>query len=208
MTFKFKKQNHREVNQFFTILKKIPLSMKLTLLLMSISFSILHATESYSQSVRLSLELTNMSIQTVLDKIEDQSEFNFFYNNKQINTQRLVSVKKENAEVFAILDELFANTNVIYRVLDKSIILSTDESRLNVSQQDDKSLVIKGVVTDNSGEAIIGANVIEKGTTNGVVTDADGRFSLTLSKEAVLQVSYVGYITQEISDLSVVGGGG
>jgi hypothetical protein len=150
-----------------------------------------------------------MSIQTVLDKIEDQSEFNFFYNNKQINTEEIVTVKKQNADVFDILDELFANTNVIYKVLDKSIILSTDAGKFFSAQQDRKGIIITGVVVDNNDdEPIVGANVIEKGTTNGVITNADGSFSLTASENAVLQISFIGYITQEVGNLSAQRGGG
>ncbi|MDR0572607.1 MAG: carboxypeptidase-like regulatory domain-containing protein [Tannerella sp.] len=66
---------------------------------------------------------------------------------------------------------------------------------------------IKGIVTDAVGEPVVGANVVEKGTTNGVVTDANGAFSLNVSSGAILVISYLGYNTQEISNLNIAGGG-
>lgn len=68
----------------------------------------------------------------------------------------------------------------------------------NVGQQS-KIITISGIVTDQLGEPIIGANVLEKGTTNGIITDLDGAFSLTLASDARLVISYIGYITQEIA---------
>ena len=170
--------------------------MKLTIVFISLSLSLMHATNTYGQSTMLSLNITNMPVQNVLDEIENQSEFSFFYNNKQLNTKRVVSLKKQNTDVFAILDELFANTNVTYSVLDKSIILTTSENKLSDNQQVGKK--IAGVVVDEKGESIIGANVIEKGTTNGTVTDIDGNFSLQVLSDAILQISYIGYLPQEI----------
>ncbi|MDR0394308.1 MAG: carboxypeptidase-like regulatory domain-containing protein, partial [Tannerella sp.] len=171
--------------------------MKLTVLFMCFSFGMIHATNTYSQSAVLSLDINNMSVQTVLDVIEDQSEFNFFYNNKQVNTERLVSVKRQNANVFAVLDEIFANTNVIYKVLDRSIILSTEKTGAFSSQQNNGKR-IRGSVIDNTGEPVIGANVVEKGTTNGTTTTAEGDFALIVSPDAVLLITYVGYLPQEI----------
>ncbi|WP_288179923.1 carboxypeptidase-like regulatory domain-containing protein, partial [Bacteroides sp. CAG:633] len=57
---------------------------------------------------------------------------------------------------------------------------------------------VSGVVTDGTGETVIGASVLEKGTTNGTITDLDGKFILTVNENAVLQISYVGYTTQEV----------
>ena len=61
-----------------------------------------------------------------------------------------------------------------------------------------QSIRVQGVVNDNASESIIGANVTEKGTTNGVITDLDGKFSLSVQKGATLVISYIGYVTQEI----------
>ncbi|MDR1197568.1 MAG: carboxypeptidase-like regulatory domain-containing protein [Prevotellaceae bacterium] len=71
-----------------------------------------------------------------------------------------------------------------------------------------QSVGVKGIVTDVAGEPLVGANVVEKGTTNGIVTDVDGSFSLNVSRGGALVISYVGYNSQEISGVDLVGGGG
>ena len=79
--------------------------------------------------------------------------------------------------MFEVLEKVFAGTNVTYSVLDKKIILSTEGTKA-VKQA---STVVSGTVLDATGEPIIGASVVEKGTTNGTVTDMDGKFTLTVS---------------------------
>ncbi|GHU56446.1 SusC/RagA family TonB-linked outer membrane protein [Bacteroidia bacterium] len=131
----------------------------------------------------------------VLDAIEEQTEFSFFYNSKLINVNRVVSVQVENKNVFVVLEQVFKNSGVSYKVNDKDIILTVAESS-SVLQNDKR---VSGQIVDNKGEAVIGANVMEKGTSNGTVTDVDGNFSFTVSANAVLQVSYIGYISKEVT---------
>ena len=183
---------------------KTLLRMKITALLLIASFTIVSASNTYSQTTALSIEARSQTMQTVLEQIESQSEFQFFYNTKQINTKKLVSIKAAGKNVFSVLDELFKDTNIKYEVLDKNIILTTRKGEVasasnvaNATQQSGKN--ITGVVLDQNGDPIIGANVIEKGTTNGVVTSIDGDFTLNVpNNNAVIQVSFIGYDTQEL----------
>lgn len=179
--------------------------MKLAGLLLIGSMSVAGATSTYGQTTRLSIEARNETVQNVLDEIEKQSDFNFFYNNKQINTQRLVSISSRNRNVFSVLDELFKGTNISYKVLEKSIILSiynpAEEKSgyagpAGVQQKNGK---ITGLIVDAKGETIIGANVLQEGTTNGTITDIDGNFTLEdVPQNATLVISYIGYSTQKI----------
>ena len=95
---------------------------------------------------------------------------------------------------------MFAGTDLEYHIRDRQVIIrkaiSREETRPIVMQQD--KVTVKGIVTDAKGEAIIGANIIEKGTTNGTITDIDGRFTLVVSEKASLVFSYIGYLTQEM----------
>lgn len=154
------------------------------------------ASLSYSQTTRLSLEMEEATIQQVLSAIEQKSAFYFTYNVNQLNTSRRVSVKVKDRAVTEILDELFVGEGVKYTIDDKHIILYK-ESRNNqpVSQQ---SRRITGVVVDERGEPIIGANVVESGTTNGTITNYDGEFTLEQVNGNQLQVSYIGYMTKAI----------
>ena len=173
--------------------------MKLSFFMLFMCIGLTYATESYSQSAVLSLNINNKTVQDVLDEIEKQSDFHFFYNNKQVDTNRAVSIKMNKQNVFTVLDQLFANTDISYRVVDKNIILSQKEvlESATLSQQSIKK--ITGTIKDEYGEPIIGANVVEKGSTNGTVTNLDGYFELTVPTSSTLVISYIGYITKELA---------
>lgn len=171
--------------------------MKLSVFLLICSMGLAQATVSYAQKATVSLEIQNQTVKEVLDEIESQSEFSFFFNVKHVDLNRKVSVRVEDSDIFKVLDTIFANTNVHYTVVDKKIILSTEKLEKQEIQHALQTKKITGVVKDQNGEPIIGANVVEKGTTNGIITDIDGRFSLEVSSKATLQVSYIGYLTQE-----------
>lgn len=171
--------------------------MRITVIMLFVCFGLAYATESYSQSATLSLNVNNKTVQEVLDEIEKQSEFHFFYNNKQVNTNRLVSIKSNKKNVFNVLEQLFSGTDISYKVLDKSIILSPKTVLSNAIVQQ-KIKDITGIVTDAKGEPIIGANVLEKGSTNGTITDLDGKFSLSVPNKSTLVISYIGYTTKSI----------
>lgn len=150
---------------------------------------------TYSQTVRLSVEVNNTTVGDVLREIEEQSEFYFTYNSSVVNTKRVVSIDMKNRQVNEILDELFAGENIGYSINDKHIVLyKKDVMSLPVVQQGTKR--ITGTVVDASGVPVIGANVMVKGTSNGTITDMDGKFTLEVSEGAVLEVSYIGYLSQ------------
>lgn len=169
--------------------------MKLYIFLLFCSIGLAQATDSYAQKTTVNLKIQNQTVQNVLDEIEDQSEFSFFFNTRHVDLNRRVSVNANKSNIFKVLDTVFAGTNVRYSVVDKKIILSTD---LSVAQQEKEKKRITGVVKDENGEPVIGANVVEKGTTNGIITDLDGKYSLLASPGSVLLVSYIGYNSQEV----------
>ena len=86
--------------------------MKLSAILLFVFAGLALATESYSQSTLLDINAKNKTVQDVLDEIEKQSEYHFFYNNKQVNTSRIVTVKSSKGTVFNILDQLFSGTDI------------------------------------------------------------------------------------------------
>ncbi|MDR2913512.1 MAG: TonB-dependent receptor [Tannerella sp.] len=155
----------------------------------------------YSQSAKVSLDMQNTTVEEILNAIEKESEFYFLYNSKLIDVDRKVSVNVKSQPVEIVLDKLFAETDVIYKVEDRQIILSkkdfVETAEAGKTMQQAKKQ-ISGTVVDDTGEPIIGANVVEKGTTNGVITDVDGSFTLSIEENAILQVSYIGYTMQEV----------
>ncbi len=168
--------------------------MKLTCILFFMSVSMLFAADSYAQSTSLTMRVTDKSITDVLESIEHQTEFKFFYNSKLVNTNRKVSLDVKNENVFAVLDQLFKNSKTSYKIIDKDVILTVADAVKTAKDE----YVVKGVVLDQRGDPVIGANIVEKGTTNGTVTDASGKFSLNVADNATLVVSYIGYVSTEI----------
>ena len=177
------------------VVQQIPKSMKLSVLALFCSAGIAWSAESYAQEAKVSLNAQNETVQTVLNEIEDQSDFSFFFNVRHIDLDRRVSLSVEESDVFNVLDKIFAGTDVTYKVLDRKIILTKAEGK--ASQQNGHT--VTGKVVDKNGEPIIGANIVVKGTNNGTITDVDGNFTLVAPDNARLVVSYIGYLTQEVS---------
>ena len=169
--------------------------MKLSVFLLLCSIGLAQATDSYAQKATVNLEMRNQTVKEVLDEIEEQSDFSFFFNIKHVDLHRRVSVVAKKSDIFKVLETVFAGTDVRYSVVDRKIILSTEKQEIQQINQDKK---VTGVIKDQHGEPVIGANVIEKGTSNGVITDLEGNFSLSVSEKAVLQISYIGYETKEV----------
>ena len=169
--------------------------MKLSVFLLICSIGLAQATGSYAQKATVSLEMRNQTVKEVLDEIEEQSDFSFFFNIKHVDLDRRVSVVAKKSDIFKVLETVFAGTNVRYSVVDRKIILSTEKPDVQQAKEERK---IKGVVKDQNGEPVIGANVSVKGTTLGTITGLDGDFVLEVPENALIQVSYIGYVSQEL----------
>ena len=172
---------------------KIRRIMKLTLAFTLLC--IIHiSANTYAQTTQVSVDVKNGTFYDVVKQVEKQSEYLFFYNSKDIPNDLPVSLLKTKSNITVILDYLVEKYDLSYKIDDRQIFLTKNAV---VQQQQGKR--ITGIVKDPNGEPIIGANVMEKGTTNGVVTDIDGKFMLTVSEKAVVQISYIGYLGQDIS---------
>ncbi|WP_348726416.1 TonB-dependent receptor [Parabacteroides goldsteinii] len=169
--------------------------MKLAAFCLTCFLSTASAGTLYSQSARISLDMRNASVEQVLQEIEESSEFYFMYNSKLVNVDRKVNIKVKDKSIETILNEICKAANIEYSVNDKQIILRPKGMDANATQQ--KTKTIKGIVNDQLGP-ITGANVSVNGTTIGTITDMDGRFTLEVPENATLQVSFIGYLTQNV----------
>lgn len=179
-------------------LRKIWMTMKLAIVLIFLAFGQLMATESYSQSTRISIRLKNATVKEVLNKIEESSEFFFLYNSKLVNVDRSVSVEFKDQKITDILDKLFSKTDVVYTIVDRQIVLTPnlDQNSL-LNEQPGKT--ISGKVVDSAGSPLPGVSIVLKGTTTGTITDSNGSYSLAkVPGNAVLVYSFVGMKTQEV----------
>ncbi len=156
------------------------------------------ATLTYSTSTKFSLSVENRTIREVLALIEKKSDFYFTYNSRQINADRKVSVIVDDKSVVDVLNQIFTNQNIGYVINDKHIVLFEKSESKAIQNTVLKDKRITGTITDTKGEPIIGANVVVKGTTIGTITDLDGKFNIEVPENSLLEISYIGYIPQEV----------
>ena len=174
-------------------------------LLISILFwmSLSGTAEAEVQLRSISLRLENVSLSEALSRIEEASGYSFFYDENKIDLSRQVSVNAQNKAVKDILKNILFSTGMTFEISNNQIVLVPEKKaaakEVSVAVVQQQTHIVKGIVVDNLGEPVPGANVVEKGTTNGIITDMDGAFSLTVAPDAVLEISYIGYVTQSVS---------
>ncbi len=152
----------------------------------------------YAQNI--SVKVDNVTVKQAIETIQKQSDYSFVFAAGDLNTDKVISISSENLPLESVIDQLVAGQNVDYSIVNNEIIIKRSNS-----QTPQQKVMISGVVTDSSGEPLIGASVTENGnTTNGVVTDLDGRFEFSVNQNSVVSVTYIGYTPQEIN----VGNGG
>jgi len=198
-----KLSTNQKAKFIYSTFKKTTFAMRMILILLFVVVFQIQAEQSYSQSTKISLDMKNTTIEKVLQTIEEKSDFYFLYNSRLVNVDRKVSVRVKNASIAAVLERLFKSQDISYEVKGTQIILSPAEMHEEIlaartdAQQPPAYKSVTGKITDERGEPVIGANIIEKGTTNGTVSDTDGDFSLQVLPDAVLHISYIGYLPQE-----------
>ncbi|TKG95013.1 SusC/RagA family TonB-linked outer membrane protein [Puteibacter caeruleilacunae] len=178
--------------------RQILMRMKLTICIFLLTLIQLTAAESYSQSSRLTLNKSNVSLKQVLQEVESMSDYFFIYSSKIINAERIVDINVRNKSINQVLDELFQGTTVKYVIKDNQVLLSGDDSSL-LDTIEGAQQNIRGKVVDSDGNPIPGVAVVVKGTSDGTVTDLDGNYSLQFEgTDIVLTYSFVGMLTKEV----------
>ena len=181
-------------------LTKLLRIMRITLLFLLLGLLQTFATNSYSQSTKLSLKMEEASLESVLNEIEKVSEFHFFYQSNEINSKASVNIDVNGKTIDEIMELLLKNTDLTYKVIDKYIAIVSKENASAKIATLMQQKVVSGKVTDSSGSPLPGASVVVKGTTTGVITNANGEFSLpNVPDNAILTVSFVGMKSQEVA---------
>lgn len=155
-------------------------------------FFILFCTSTFIKAQKINLIRKNVPLTNVIEEIEKQSQMTIGYSESIIDPTLRVSVTIVDKPIEKAMEELLQGTNTTFRIQGRQILLIAREQASEPSIRK----TVSGIVSDEKGEPIIGANVIEKGTTNGVITDLDGRFSLSVTPGATFEISYIGYISQ------------
>lgn len=168
--------------------------MRISTFLLMVCVFCSYAGNVHSQNAKVSIRMNNVKLDKILNEIENQTDYLFIYNN-QVDINKITSVKVKNEAVAQVLDKILSGTGINYELEGTHIILTTEAIKDLHAQQQAKT--VTGTVTDVSGEPIIGANIRIKGTTTGTITDIDGNFSIEAEPQSVIEVSYIGYLTQE-----------
>lgn len=174
------------------------------ILILSAIFTINAAT--YSQSKRVSLNLTNVSFSKLFEEIRRQTDYSFFFNNGKIDElNKKITIKRTNTPVNEILNEVLKGTSLSYKLVDGVVVIVDNKKADNTKVEDKRqaqqeSTIVKGKITDKqTKEAIPGVQITVKDSRIGASTDIEGNYSIRVpSKDAVLIVSYLGYKTREI----------
>ena len=176
------------------------LEYRIKILLFSLFLFVPFLTNATAQSeIVISLDFANAPLSEVLNEISRQTSLSMVYNAKDVDPNRKVTIHANREKLSKVMTDLLKNTNTTYSVRDNHLVVySTKETPTVHSTMQQKQRTIKGTVSDEYGEPLIGVSVLVQGTTTGTITDIDGNYTLEiLNDEAVLEFSYIGY--QKIS---------
>lgn len=158
-------------------------------------FSLLLASQMTISAQNVSFSTNKVTLKSAFEKIEKASKYKIAYNSSQLNANRSVTLSKKSDDVFGMLTQLLKGTNCTYELEGNYIIIKS----LQKAQTSGKKVKVRGVIKDETGEPIIGATVRVKGQSEGTVSDFDGNFTLDVTDDNTLQISYIGYQTQEFA---------
>ena len=191
-----KNQNSHGLKRPWT---KFLLVMRLCIL-MSVVFTLTVQAKSFSQNSRLTLKIENVSLSEVIREIEEKTDFYFYYN-IDLDKYQVDRIDIENKELKEVLDDLLPDLGLSYKMVDQYVVIKEGLESVtgNVIQDE---LSVTGKVSDKSGESLPGVTVVIKGSSNGTITDVDGKYTLTnVPANAILVYSFVGMKTQEVQVL-------
>lgn len=167
-------------------------------LVLSLAVVLLAIAGVKAQAIKVNLDYENEPLLVVLNEITKQTSYNFIYDNSVVDVAQKVTIKGGSKDLKQLLDKVFKGTGITYRIAGRQIALSVVEL---ASPAKENKHTLRGKITDESGNPLIGADVIVKGSYNGVVADIDGNYTIELgdAKDAVLIFGYLGMISREIS---------
>lgn len=149
-----------------------------------------------AQSQKVSLDFKNERVEKVLASIKSQTGMSLVFSDQLVDVNRKVTMQLKDVTLKEALTRLLSGINLTFEIRNNKIYFIEKKA---VSQPGSRKKRVTGVVKDVMGEPLIGANVVEKGrSTNGVITDFNGKFTLEVDESASLVVSYIGYLAQDI----------
>ena len=169
--------------------------MRVSLFLLFVCVCQLMATEIDAQNTEIKISRNNMTLRELIEEIEAQTDYLVVFRNQDVNLDQRISFEQKSGKIIDYLDEISEQIGLSFQ-FDNKYITVVPKNAVTVVNQEKKQ--VSGKIVDAAGIPIVGANVVEKGTTNGTITDMDGNFTLEVSEKSTLVVSYIGYASQEI----------
>lgn len=196
---------HRTTNPIAVFRPNLSRMLK-TFVIVLFEFAVF-ASAVAAQSVNVKLTLNNPTVADVIERLHRQTGYEFSYDAGILSGKLTdVSVDARNERIETVLSQVFGKSDITFRVLNNRVFLKSNKksemqmSTLANTTQQPGTRKISGTINDNKGEPIIGATIVEKGNPSiGTISDTDGNFTLQVVHNAVLQITYVGYETQEIN---------
>ena len=155
-------------------------------------YTAIPASAQAQQRTKVTLDLKDVTLNEIIAELKKQTDYDFFYNSELVKSKGKISAKAENKEVKQLLDEILPKLGLEYTV-QQSLISIREKTKPEVEM-----ISVTGKIVDEKGNTLPGATVIIQGTTQGVVTDADGRYTISVRPNDVLRVSYIGYKTEVV----------
>jgi len=166
-------------------------------ILLTVAFCCLSLT-TFSQSI--SLILRDVTIKEAIQALKEKTGYSFVYEVNDIDTQRKISINARNKPVEEVVKQILSGQKVNFVIQEKNIVITRNQQALTDKENSSKRVPkrISGLISDEKGEPIIGATIIESSSNKGTVTDYNGQFSLETDADAQLKVSYIGYESQTV----------
>lgn len=158
------------------------------------SFCLLNFFSANAQTAKVTVSVDNGTVKELFKAIESQTSYKFSYRSSEVQTDAKVSVNAKEETVKSILNKVLQGMGLSYVLENNTIVITPQQDQKETAKR-----TVKGVITDSKGEPVIGATVLEKGTTNGTITDFDGNFTLEIGGKSDIEVSYIGYKTQSLT---------
>ena len=165
--------------------------MKKKILVLSIMLTV--GACCWAQSIQL--KLNNVTVKKAMTELKQKSGYSFVYETSDIDTNKKVNVDAENAK--DAIAQILQGQNVTYEIQGKNVVVQRKNAN-NTKANQGKKRTVRGTVKDNNGEPVIGATIMESGTKNGTVTDADGNFVIEIASDSKLDITSIGYKSQTI----------
>lgn len=153
----------------------------------------LHLT-LFSQNINL--HVNNITVKSAMERLTKEYGYSFVFASGDVNTQKVISLQADNQPIEEVIKQILQEQPLTYKIKNKNVIVKKTSVTSSATAALRKK--ITGMVTDANQQPVIGANIVEKGTTNGIISDINGYFTLEVGEDALIQVTYIGYMEQTV----------